>query len=126
MEHPHASQHDTSHICPVHHDKADAHEDGHRHHDPHLGFPRHAFALDVAFQVVLVEPGAGESGVKLFGAFAKAEGCQQQKRERRKQRQYGTQSTQSHADAAQCDVQDFLDVHVVFFNRLFSFLVSIT
>ena len=75
MEHPHASQHDTSHICPVHHDKADAHEDGHRHHDPHLGFPRHAFALGVAFQVVLVEPGAGEPGVKLFGAFAKAEGC---------------------------------------------------
>ena len=126
MEHPHASQHDTSHICPVHHDKADAHEDGHRHHDPHLGFPRHAFALGVAFQVVLVEPGAGESGVKLFGAFAKAEGCQQQKRERRKQKQHGIQSTQSHADAAQCDVQDFLDVHVVFFNRLFSFLVSIT
>ena len=88
--------------------------------------PCHTFALNGAFQVVLVEPGAGESGVKLFGAFAKAEGCQQQKRERRKQRQHGTQSTQSHADAAQCDVQDFLDVHVVFFNRLFSFLVSIT
>lgn len=101
MERPHASQHGTSHIYPVHHDKADAHEDGHRHHDPHLGFPRHAFALDVAFQVVLVEPGAGESGVKLFGAFAKAESCQQQKRERRKQRQHGTQSTQSYADAAQ-------------------------
>lgn len=66
MEHPHAPQHDAAYRNLIHHEESHGHQQRHRDHDAYLGLPGHAPALDIAFQVVLVQPGIGEPLMQPF------------------------------------------------------------
>lgn len=121
MEYPHAAKYDTPHRYLVHHNKTDTHKNRHSDHNANFGLPCHAFALDIALQIILVKLGISKPGMQFLRTFAKAEGCQKQKGKGWKQRQHSAQSAQPHTNAAQGNVHNLFDLHVVFSNRLFSF-----
>ena len=128
VECPYAAQHDTAcdNALGTHHDEANAHEYGDSDHDADLGFPGHAAPCHIVFQIVLIQLGALEPAIQLFGASCKAEGRQHQERKSRQHGHHSAHSTQTDTDTAENDVENLLDTPLFFSIRLCSFFVSMT
>ena len=89
MEDPDAGQYDPPHRHLIHHDKADAHGQRDKDHDPDLCPPGHALAFHKTFQVVFIQLCLYEPAVKPAGTFPEADGRQHQEGKGRKQGQHG-------------------------------------
>ena len=100
MEQPHTSQNNASNRNLIHHDKADGHQYCNGDHDANLRFLSHSFSFNVRFQVILIQFRVDEPDVKLFGAFAEAEGGQQKEWEGRKHRNYCANGADGKANTA--------------------------
>ena len=100
VKNPDAGQNNASDRNSVHHDETNGHQSGYRYHDAYFRFHGHAFAGNIAFQVIFVEFCVNKPGMEFFGTAGEAKSCQKQKREGREHGDNCTDSADGQTDTA--------------------------
>lgn len=106
MKYPHEPEDNAAgdDSAEAHDHEANAHKQGYGDHNSDFCLLGHPFSGYEILEVFLIELGAAEPAVKLFGGPGKAEGRQHQKGNGGQYRQHRTQGSQPHADAAQDNI----------------------